>query len=186
MEIWKDIVGFEGIYQVSNLGRVKSLGNDKNRKEKILKGSKDRVGYLFIRLNKEGKVKTFKVHRLVAQAFIPNTDNSLQVNHINEIKDDNRVENLEWCDCKYNINYGSRTEKTQKPILQFTKECEFIRKWKSGTQVEKEIGIKQNSISACLKGRCKTAAGYKWGYADDYEKIPFKVFDLEIYNKKIA
>ena len=196
-EIWKPIVGYDG-YEISNLGRVKSLERNivKGRgglckiEERILKSGKDKDGYSQVVLNKEGKRKTHKIHRLVATAFIDNPNNLPQVNHIDEIKTNNCVNNLEWCDCKYNINYGSRNERMIKsesiPILQFSKIGEFIRKWESGTQVERELDIKNSNISSCIKGRRKTAGGYKWGYADDYEQIPFNVFDLELYRKKVA
>ena len=97
-EIWRNVVNYEGLYMVSNLGYVKSLGNGNARnpnwqKERILKSGKDKDGYLLVALFKDGKRKTLRVHRLVAQAFIPNPDNLSQVNHINEIKNDNRVEN---------------------------------------------------------------------------------------------
>lgn len=191
MEGWRDIKDYEGLYQVSNLGRIKSFGNGKTRKEKILKSRKDGCGYHFVTLYKEGKVKTYKVHRLVAQAFIPNPDNLPQINHIDENKSNNCVDNLEWCDCKYNINYGSRNERTaktlskslSKPILQFSKTGEFIKRWDGLRQVERELGVKNNNITHCLKGRSKTAGDYKWGYEKDYELIPFKVFDLKIYKK---
>ena len=109
MEVWKDIKGYEGLYQVSNLGNVMSLHyrGTKNKKQ-LLKPAKDKDGYLSIALYKDGKTKQYRVHRLVASAFIPNPNNYSQVNHINEIKDDNRVENLEWCTAKYNNNYGDR------------------------------------------------------------------------------
>lgn len=196
-EIWKDIEGYPN-YQVSNLGRVKSLGNNKTRKEKILKNIKDKDDYFQVNLCKEGKTKIFKVHRLVATAFLPNPYNLPQVNHKDEDKTNNMIwvnedcsidynkSNLEWCTSQYNNNYGTRTEKTQKPILQFNLDGEFIKKWDSATQVQKELGIKNSSIAKCLKGKRKSTYGYKWGYADDYEKIPFKVFDLEIYRKKVA
>ena len=192
VEIWKDIEGYEGLYQVSNLGRVKSLGNgsSNNSKERILKSYKNNNGYLRVFLCKEQIRKIYLVHRLVASAFIPNTDNLPQVNHIDEDKTNNRVDNLEWCDIKYNSNYGSRIERVSKAnsisILQFTKNGEFVRRWDSAREVERELGIKHSNITSCLKGRYKKAGNYVWCYEKDYELIPFNVFNLTIYRKKVA
>ena len=111
MEIWKDIKGYEGLYQVSNMGRIKSLGNNKTRKEKILSLKPSNNGYIKVYLCKNGKQKPFSVHRLVAQAFLPNPDNLPEVNHIDENKENNHVKNLEWCDRKYNMTYGTRNER---------------------------------------------------------------------------
>ena len=114
MEIWKDIKGYEGLYQVSNKGRVKSLGNNKAKKEKILSLKPSNDGYIRVCLCKNGKEKPFYVHRLVAEAFLPNPDNLPVVNHkIDDFehRSDNRVENLEWCTVEYNNNYGSRIER---------------------------------------------------------------------------
>lgn len=171
MEIWKDIEGYEGLYQISSEGRVKSLGNDKTRKEKILKGIKDKYGYLYVNLYKNRKLKNLLVHRLVAEAFIDNPDNLPQVNHIQENRKDlNCVDNLEWCDAKYNINYGTRNERVTKslsiPILQFSKTGEFIRKWESATEAERELGIV--NIFKCLKGKRKSVGGYVWRYEKDW------------------
>lgn len=168
VEIWKDIEGYPN-YMVSNMGRVKSLNYNRTGKEKIMKGGKDNNDYLFIILSKKGKVKKYLVHRLVAQVFIPNPNNFSEVNHKDEDKQNNCVENLEWCSREYNINYGThnkRVAKTlSKPILQFTKNGEFIRKWDSATQVEKELGIYHSSITKCLKGKQKTSGEYIWMYA---------------------
>lgn len=181
MEIWKDIEGYEGLYQVSSEGRVKSL---KFGKEKILKNIKDSKGYLKVQLHKEGR-KTFKVHRLVATAFIPNSNNLPEVNHKNENPTDNRVDNLEWCNRTYNINYGTRNNKTSKalsiPILQFTKNGKFIRKWDSMIEVEKDLGFYHGHISKCCKCKYKTAYGFAWMYA----KVG--VFEIDINKlKKVA
>lgn len=200
IEIWKDIKGYENLYQISNMGRVKSLEkfrvNGKNggyiQKSKILKPQQQLNGYLQICLHQDKRIKHFLIHRLVAIHFLPNPQNLPQVNHINEDKTDNRVENLEWCTNEYNLNYGScitrMKEKLNIPIIQFSKYDNFIQIWKSTTTASKSLNINKGNINGCLKGRygCKTAGGYKWGYADDYERIPFKVFDLEIYRKKVA
>ena len=102
-EIWKDILGYEGLYRVSNWGRIWSC-----RKNKILKLHTCQSDYVYIGLHKDGKVNPYKVHRLVAQTFIPNPNNLPEVNHIDEDKNNNRWDNLEWCDHKTNCNHGTR------------------------------------------------------------------------------
>ena len=121
IEEWRPIEGYEGLYEVSSYGRVRSLdkyvksgyGSYRLRKGKILSPGIRPDGYLFVNLTYNGKHKTITVHRLVAQAFLPNPDNLSEVNHKDEDKSNNRVENLEWCDRKYNLNYGSRKDKVR-------------------------------------------------------------------------
>lgn len=180
-EIWKDIEEYEGIYQVSNLGRVKSL---KFGKEKIIKGRNNSMGYLYVALCKEGKIKYFRVHRLVASAFIPNSNNLFEVNHKDENPLNNRIDNLEWCDRKYNINYGTRIERIQKPILQFSKTGEFIKKWDSAIKVERVVGFYHSEISRCCKGKKKSAYGYKWCY--HYKSIWERKHIPQIKLRKVA
>ena len=211
-EIWKDIPEYEGLYQVSNFSRVKSLNYKRSGKEKILKTYKDKYGYLILHLHNNSKGKTHFVHRLVALAFLENPENYPMINHKDESRDNNCVGNLEWCDCKYNLNYGSRNirlrktkkgkplteehkqklRKTKKgkysenswmfgkhlseehkqkiskaiskPILQFTLDSVFIREWQSATIASKELNINQSNITACCKGRYKSAGMYIWRY----------------------
>ena len=187
-EIWKDIEGYEGLYQVSNMGRVKSLGNNKTRKEKILKSSKNNRGYLCVNLYKDGLVKNYLIHRLVASAFIDNPNNLPQVNHKDENPKNNYGDNLEYCDSKYNMNYGTRTERVAKaksiPILQFTLDGEFIRKWDSIADVEKELGFNHSSINMCCKGKYKNAYGYRWSY--HYKSLWEKKHIPLVKQKKVA
>ena len=107
MEHWKAIVGYEGIYEVSDTGLVRSLNWERTKQVRVLRPGKLERGYLFVPLSKDGHVKNFLVHRLVAQAFIPNPQCLPQVNHKDEDKENNSVSNLEWCTARYNINYGT-------------------------------------------------------------------------------
>lgn len=164
-EIWKDIEEYENLYQVSSIGRVKSLNyNHTTGKDRILKPAKDIYGYLYVSLCKQGKIKTHRIHRLVAEAFIPNPNNFPQVNHKNEDKTNNYVSNLEWCDRKYNCNYGTRNkriaEKCSKQVL-----CvETGKIYPSTHQVEKQLGFAhQNIVNACI-GKRKTCGGFHWKY----------------------
>ena len=165
IEVWKDVFGYEGLYQVSNIGRVKSL---KYGKERILKPLKDGGGYIFVHLCKNGERKMYKIHRLVAFTFLTNPQNLSDVNHKDEDKTNNSVQNLEFCDKKYNCNFGTRNqriaEKHSKPVLQFTKSGEFVREWKSGMDVQKNLGYTQTNISACCLGKYKSAYGFVWKY----------------------
>lgn len=156
MEIWKDIEGYEG-YQISNYGRVKSL---KYGKERIRKPTKDKDGYLTVTLCKQGEKKTYKVHRLVAKAFIPNVNNYLEVNHKDENKTNNTIQNLEWCTRSYNNNYGTRTEKTSKQVL-----CvETGKIYVSTREIRRQFGFDHGCISKCCNGKRKQAYGYTWKY----------------------
>ena len=174
MEIWKDIKDYEGLYQVSNLGRVKSLNYRHTGKERILKPGKAINGYLFVILCKDGKKDIFRVHRMVAETFIPNPENKPEVNHKSENKTDNRVENIEWIWHKDNCNHGTRNErvskkltngKLSKPILQLTKSGDFIREWPSMMECERN-GFDQGGISNCCRGERKSHKGYKWKYKE--------------------
>ena len=113
MEKWKNIAGYEGKYQISSLGRVKSLNYRNTRKKKIIKLKKEKNGYIRVGLHYKGKQNLKSVHRLVAEAFIPNPNNYPIINHKDENKQNNRVDNLEWCTIKYNNNYGTRIEKAK-------------------------------------------------------------------------
>ncbi len=162
-EIWCPINGYESIYEVSDKGRVRSL---KFGKERILKPRRNPEGYLKVCLYKNGEHKDYKVHRLVAKIFIPNPDNLPEVNHRDENKENNSVQNLEWCDRKYNINYGTRNQRISKPVLQFTKDGEFVREWKSTHDVERNLGYYNQNISSCCTGRYKSAYSFIWKYKD--------------------
>ena len=167
-EIWRDIEGYEGLYQISNKGRVKSL---KWGKERILKSGLTGSGYYSIILCNDGVKKRFHLHRLVAQAFIPNLENKPQVNHKDENKKNNCVENLEWATAKENSNYGTRNERVgdshSKPILQYSKSCDFIREWKSASEVERVSGIYHGNITKCCKDKRKSAGGFVWQYKEE-------------------
>lgn len=186
-EIWKDIKGYEGLYQISNLGRVKSVDKydrlGRFWKGKILNPHKQLNCYLSVGLCKGGKMKTFYIHRLVAEAFIPNPNNYSIINHMDYNPSNNFVGNLEWCTYEYNNNYGTRNKKLSqslkghsiseqtkqkisqlknKSVLQFTKDGEFVREWKSVKEAEETLGIYQ--ISRCARCERKTAGGFKWSY----------------------
>lgn len=157
-------------YMVSNKGRV--FNEKRNR---MLKPTKNKDGYCYVMLNssKNGSVKKWLLHRLVAELFIPNPDNLPQINHKDEDKSNNCVENLEWCTAEYNCNYGTRNEragnrkrngKLSKPVLQYTLDGEFIKEWPSAIEITRQLGFNQGGISRCCLGQVKQVYGYKWVY----------------------
>ena len=181
-EIWKDIEGYEGLYQVSNMGRVKSLNYKHTGKEGILKPYGN--GYLQVELCKEGNREQPLVHVLVATAFLDNVDNLPEVNHKDEDKENNYVENLEWCSKLYNANYGTRSKrsaekrrgrkqteeqikKKSKPVFSVDKESGLIMWWESIMEAERVLGINHSNITKCCKGKANSAGGHIWFYDDD-------------------
>ena len=170
-EIWKDIPNYEGIYQVSNLGQVKSLKRPHRLKEKILKLWVTRNGYYRVELWKQSIKKEYFVHRLVWIAFNGQIPENMQVNHINEVKTDNRLKNLNLMTCKENTNWGTRTErqakKLSKVVLQFTLEDILIKEYPSIRQAERENGFSHQNIVNCCNGKQKTAYNYIWKYKEN-------------------
>ena len=191
MEIWKEIRGYDGLYQISNWGRVKSLeridNNNHPIKEKILTPQKNKYGYYKIILSKNGKQKSFQIHRLVYETFVGEIPDGMQCNHINEIKTDNRLENLNLMTSKENSNWGTRNERIgetkkgmklseetknkmknhpnkSKIILQIDLNGNIIADFPSLCEVERQFGYERASVSRCCLGKQKTSYGYKWQY----------------------
>lgn len=176
-EVWKDVVGYEGFYQISSLGRVKSLERvvfDKDgirrfcTTDKILAQSFNTQGYPQVSLYAHGNQKNITVHRLVAETFISKPDSFSQVNHIDENKLNNAVSNLEWCTEQYNLNYGTRikrsAEKRARPVMQMNCDGAVIRTFKSAREAHNKYGYSYKNISACCHGKKKSHAGYNWAF----------------------
>ena len=177
MEIWKDIKGYEGKYQVSNLGRVKSLAKRRQTHdpEGILKARPRTGNYLCVHLSTGHKFKNKTIHRLVAEAFVSNPNGYTEVNHIDEDKTNNRADNLEWCSRIHNMNAGTvkeRIRNTQlngaqsRPIDQYTLEGEFVAHYPSLSEAKRQHGYGQINIRRCIIGETKHAYGYLWKYSD--------------------
>lgn len=157
-----DIKDYEGLYAVTRDGNVWSY-----KSKKFLKPDNNGSGgYYYVNLYKDGKGKNFRIHRLVAKAFIPNYDNLPEVNHKDEDKSNNCVENLEWISRIDNINYGTRTVRSAKNRSKSVY-CEELDKIFDGAaQAARELGISQGNITNCCKGKYKTSGGYHWKYAE--------------------
>ena len=169
-EYWKPVVGYEGLYEVSNWGRVKSVNYNHTGKEKILKQNQIKNGYKSVMLYKDGNGKNYLVHRLVAEAFLPNPNDYKEVNHKDENKLNNSVDNLEWCTNEYNHNYGTINERISqsqsKPVLQYDLEGNFIKEWKSVTECCRN-GYNQGHVGACCRDERKTHKGFIWEYKNE-------------------
>lgn len=209
-EEWRDIVGYEGLYQVSNCGRVRSFNYRNKQETHILKLLPNKKGYYIVGLTKNCRRKTAVVHRLVANAFIPNPDNLPQINHKDEVKTNNYIDNLEWCTNSYNHNYGTHNERirlankgkkrTQESIENYKKSQErrrdriayrilqydlngvFIKEWRCAYDIEKELGFQRSSIRDCCNQKTKTFKGYIWRYKT--ENYPKKIYQINNENLK--
>lgn len=175
-EVWKDVEGYNGDYQISNLGNVKSF---KYKKPRILKPHYDKRGYARLILRKDNNDFGHYIHRLVAQAFIPNPNNYPEVNHKDENPRNNTISNLEWCTKKYNNNYGTKIERTKAntnyleiadknsiPVLQYDLQGNFIKKWKSANECKRTLGYDNSFIAKCCRGEMYTAYKHIWKYED--------------------
>lgn len=175
-ETWKDVLGYAGLYQVSDFGRIRSLGRECNSKNGSKQRKKERIltqeitvhGYCRVRLfDAEGNAKHFAVHRLVINAFVGVLD--CDVNHINEIKTDNRLVNLEYCTRKYNCNYGTRNKRisekndgiNSRAVLQI-KDGIIVNRFNSRIEAEKRTGVDASHIGLVCAGKRKSAGGYEW------------------------
>lgn len=179
-EIWKDVVGYEGLYQVSDRGRIKSIcsyvrlqnGELMKKKPHILK-LQDRCGYKCVNLFKGGRSHTLNIHRLVAEAFLPNPHRYSVVNHKDENKSNNSLSNLEWCTHAYNLSYGTaqrrRAVSQGKVVLQLDKNGAFIKRHLTLMDACRDTGINFQNISQCCNNKRKTAGGYCWKFEEQQE-----------------
>lgn len=171
-EIWKDIDGFGGKYQVSNIGRVRN--NDYWGRVRILKPYQKNRKYAKVTLYRDGKPYDCDIHRLVASAFIENPNNYPQVNHKDENKTNNHVDNLEWCSCRYNLFYGNRlkriSDSLSKPVFQYDMECNLVKIYPSARIAEEETGADNRHISDCCLHKNRTHHGYFWRFKGDPPK----------------
>ena len=192
LEIWRTAIYdgevYEGLYQVSNLGRFKNLNYRNTGKAKLMKPSQEKNGYLKVSLRKNGKWKRCLAHRLVAETFIPNPENLLEVNHIDEDKTNNFVffnedgtvnkekSNLEWKNHRDNCNHGTRNERIakankivktngirSKPVLQLSLTGDLIREWPSVGECERN-GFNKGAVAACCRGEKPHYKGFRWMY----------------------
>lgn len=164
-EAWRAVPGYEALYEVSNQGRVRRVRGS------VLTPKKHNRGYYHVILAKDGRNKSFLVHRLVAKAFIPTNDEHLTVNHIDEDKLNNRVENLEWCSMgsnirKYQENHPNKVGRPENltPVHQFDLKGNLVKVWVSVADAHRTLNFSTWSISQCCIGKRKTAHGYKWRY----------------------
>ena len=180
MEEWKDVIGYEGLYQVSNHGRVKHLTQiHKNRfgectKQEHIVGYKGSNGYMYVVLHKNNKPHTVTIHSLVAKAFIPNPNGYACINHKDETHDNNNVDNLEWCDKEYNNNYGTLAErkkvimrnhpKTSKPVWCMENSITYS----SAREAARNLGVCPSNIINCCNGKQHTCKGLRFMYGDKY------------------
>lgn len=165
-EIWKDIEEYAGLYQVSNLGRVKRIKSDR-----VLTGCKNTGGYIQVHLSKNNVVSNKLIHRLVAEAFIPKSENKPQVNHIDEDKTNNRVDNLEWSTAKDNLNHGTRNERSSKtksiPIIAINLKSGDVEEFYGTNECARQLRLNHSHITSVLKGRYKQTGGYTFKYKED-------------------
>ncbi len=176
-ETWKPVGGFEGLYAVSNLGRVKSLKRN-TTSGGIMKTHINR-GYEYVHLCKDGKHYNAKVHRLVASAFVGNPMGKPEVNHLDEDKTNNRADNLEWVTAKENSRHGTKAErvaqKTRKKIVQMDLNGVPIKTWESSVAIEKETGFRASNIRTVCCGKTKSAYGFKWAHLNCMDSYRMEV-----------
>ena len=180
-EVWKDVKGFEGLYKVSNKGNVYSVERDGTNGRKhggrTLKLRHDKNGYIKVALCKNGMMKHKTSHRLVAEAFIPNPENLPQINHKDEVKDNNNVENLEWCDTRYNSNYGTRNERLSKKVRAVNVKTGEIITFNSTVEAGNK-GYNSGNVAKACRGTYKNATGkliggghlyrgHQWSYEEE-------------------
>jgi len=190
-EIWKPVPGYEGFYEASTTGKIRSIGYTysgtgnyhKRQEPRILKGSKDKNGYIIQVLCLRGTRKTYKEHRLIASTFIPNPNNYEQINHKDENVVNNSVDNLEWCTSSYNNNYGKRRKrlseslrnnpKKSKPVIQLDMDRNFVARYPSAKEAQRQTHICNISCACNRSFRHLTSGGYIWEWEDNYKQLNY-------------
>lgn len=170
-EIWKDVRDYEGLYAVSNLGRIKRVVGKGCKKERIIKPNLVR-GYYQVRLSKDGIVKPFYLHRIILETFNPIEDmDKLDCNHRDECKENNCLNNLEWLSRKENLNYGTRNERAAATLSKAVRCIDDKKIFPSMREASRQTGISNGNISQCCNGKRKTAGGLHWMFEEDYQNM---------------